>query len=102
MRQEAGGWRGAAVSPLSQTDEDSGLTGSPSMWAPDRERPSLEERAYPTSVPAELGGVRSNDVPTWSGWACAGRVQSSDPLALLQELGRRGDRNDSAYYSYFH
>ncbi|KAG9349764.1 hypothetical protein JZ751_026117, partial [Albula glossodonta] len=50
-----------AVSPLSQTDENSGLTGSPSMWAPGRERPSLEERAYPTSVPAELGGVRSND-----------------------------------------
>ncbi|KAJ8413545.1 hypothetical protein AAFF_G00080520 [Aldrovandia affinis] len=91
-----------AASPLSQTDGDPGLPSSPSTWAQERESNAQEERAYPTSVPAELGGVRSSEVPLQSARACDSQTQPSDPLTLLQELGRRGDRDNSAYYSYFH
>ncbi|KAJ8363953.1 hypothetical protein SKAU_G00127840 [Synaphobranchus kaupii] len=90
------------ASPLSQDDGDPSLPSRLSMWAQQRESPHREEKAYPTSGPAGLGEAESSEVQLQSAWACGGQAQPNDPLTLLQELGRRGDQEDSAYYSYFH
>ncbi|XP_061088357.1 probable helicase with zinc finger domain [Conger conger] len=81
------------ASPLSQPDGDPGPPCSPSVWAQERENTRHLEKAFPTSGPAESSEVQS-------GWACSSQVQSRAPLALLQELGCRGEQ-DSAFYSYF-
>ncbi|XP_035254938.1 probable helicase with zinc finger domain isoform X3 [Anguilla anguilla] len=89
------------ASPPSRADGDPSPPSSFSVWAQERQSTHHEEKAYPASGP-ELGGVQSSEVHLQSAWACASQVQPNDPLALLQELGRRGDQEDSAYYSYFH
>ncbi|XP_066545277.1 uncharacterized protein LOC136712539 [Amia ocellicauda] len=101
-----------AESPPSQAGRDPS-----SVWGQDTERreghsegeaqdrdqgqPDSEDSSGPLSLDQDLTAASYSSVlqtPPPSDSSCT----PSDPLTLLQDLGRRGVEDDSAYYSYFH